>query len=288
MTPVPSTSPTSDVLVYLDGEFVPWREARIPVEDRSSQFGDAIYEVIRWYKGEPFRMARHMARLARSAEGIMLPLPPLERIEEVLRELVRRQGLDDSAVYLQISRGPLAPRSHALPREPKPYVIAIARPAPRPRGPRPTLRAITVSDDRWARCYLKTTMLLPNTLARERARRRGVDDAIFVRDNFVMEGTSSNAFVVANGRLLTAPLTNYILPGITRECVLELAAKEGLPHSEEPIPASLLDTCDEVFLSGTLNEVTAVVEVDGRPVGTGQPGPIFKQVAAAFDRMLGL
>ncbi len=218
----------------------------------------------------------------------MLPLPPLDKVEEVLRELVRRQGLDNSAVYLQVSRGPLAPRSHLLPAEPKPYVIAIARPAPLPARPRPTYRAITVSDDRWARCYLKTTMLLPNTLARERARRRGVDDAIFVRDNFVMEGTSSNVFVVANGRLLTSPLTNYILPGITRECVLELAKRERIPHSEEPIPASLLDTCDEVFLSGTLNEVTAIVEVDGKRVGTGHPGPIFNQIAAAFDRMLGL
>jgi D-alanine transaminase len=285
---MPSTSPTSDVLVYLDGEYVPWREARIPVEDRSSQFGDAIYEVIRWYRGEPFRMDRHMARLARSAEGIMLPLPKLEEVEGVLRELVRRQGLDNAAVYLQVSRGPLAPRSHALPREPKPFVVAIARAAPLPARPRPTYKAITVSDDRWARCYLKTTMLLPNTLARERARRRGVDDAIFVRDNFVMEGTSANIFVVANGRLLTSPLTNYILPGITREVVLELAAKEGIPHSEEPIPASLLDTCDEVFLSGTLNEVTAIVEVDSQPIGTGQPGPIFQRIANAFDRLLGI
>jgi D-alanine transaminase len=280
------TSSTSDVLVYLDGEFVPWVDARISVEDRATQFGDAIYEVIRWYRGEPFRLDRHMARLARSAEGIMLPLPLLEKIEEVLRELVRRQGLDNSAVYLQVSRGPIAPRSHALPAAPRPFVIAIARPAPLPIRPRPTYRAITVSDDRWARCYLKTTMLLPNTLARERARRRGADDAIFLRDNFVMEGTAANVFVVANGCLLTSPLTNYILPGITREVVLELAAQEGIPHSEVPIPASLLDTCDEVFLSGTLNEVTAIVQVDGRPVGTGAVGPIFNRIAAAFDRLL--
>jgi D-alanine transaminase len=280
-----SNSSTTNVLVYLDGEFVAWNEAKISVEDRATQFGDAIYEVIRWYNGEPFRLDRHMARLTRSAEGIMLPLPPIEQIEEALRELVRRQSLDNSAVYLQISRGPLAPRSHALPVAPRPYVVAIARPAPLPTRPRPTFRAITVSDDRWARCYLKTTMLLPNTLARERARQHGVDDAIFVRDNFVMEGTASNAFVVAKGRLLTSPLTNYILPGITREVVLEIAAKEGIPYSEEPIPASLLDTCDEAFLSGTLNEVTAIVEVDGRRIGTGKPGPVFRQIADAFDRL---
>jgi D-alanine transaminase len=282
-----ANSSTSDVLVYLDGEFVPWADAKISVEDRAAQFGDAVYEVIRWYRGEPFRMASHMTRLARSAAGIMLPLPPIEEIEGTLRELVRRQGLNDSAVYLQVSRGPILPRSHALPREPRPIVVAIARPAPPAVRPRPTYRAITVSDDRWARCYLKTTMLLPNTLARERARQRGCDDAIFLRDNFVMEGTAANVFVVANGRLLTSPLTNYILPGITREVVLELAAQEGIPHSEEPIPAALLDTCDEAFLSGTLNEVTAIVEVDGHPIGSGKPGPILGRIAAAFDRLLG-
>lgn len=276
----------SEVLVYLNGELVPWVQATVPVEERAMQFGDSVYEVVRYYRGEPFRMERHLARLVRSAEGIMLPLPPLAEIRRAMDELVSRQGLLDASVYVQVSRGS-GPRSHLLPEEPRPNVIAIARPAPVVR-PRLALTAITTSDDRWARCYLKTTMLLPNTLARERARRRGADDAIFVRNGFVMEATASNVFVAVGGKLLTPPLTNYILAGITREVVLELAEQEGIPHAAVPIPTDLLDQADEVFLSGTLSEVSAIVAVDGRKVGDGEPGPLFHRIADAYDRLIGL
>lgn len=276
----------SEVLVYLDGDFVPWSRATVPVEDRAMQFGDSVYEVIRYYNGEPFRLERHLDRLVRSAEGILLPLPPLDEIRGAITELIDRQGLRDASVYLQVTRGS-GPRSHLLPAEPKPYTIAIARPAPivRPRAP---IAAITASDDRWARCYLKTTMLLPNTLARERARRCGADDAIFIRDGFVTEATASNVFIVVDGGLVTPPLSNYILPGITREVVLELARQEGIPCAEVPVPAESLDRADEIMLSGTLSEVTAVVGLDGRPVGSGQPGPVFQKLGAAFDRLIGL
>ena len=270
-------------LVYLNGEFLPYDEARIPVEDRGMQFADGVYEVVRYYEGRPFRMAQHLARLSRSAAGIELPLPPLGPIEEAMNALVERQGLREAAVYLQITRGPAA-RLHGLIPNPTPTVIAIARPASSTR-PRPGLRVVTASDDRWARCYLKTTALLPNALARERAKRLGADDAIFLRDGFVMEATSSNIFVVQNGRLLTGPLTNYILAGITREVVLELAAQLGIPASEEPIPSNLLYEAEEVFLSGTNSELGPIVNVDGRDIGTGQPGPIYYRILEAFDSM---
>jgi len=275
-----------EILVYVNGAYVPWSEATIPVEDRAMQFGDSVYEVIRYYHGAPFRLQQHFDRMARSAEGIFLPPPPLDEIKKAMDGLVERQGLRDASVYVQVTRG-VGPRSHSLPADLKPTVIAIARPAPivRPRLP---MTVITVSDDRWARCYLKTTMLLPNTLAKERARRRGADDAIFVRDGFVTEATASNVFLVAGGRLLTSPLTNYILAGITRGVVLELAEQEGIPHAEVPVPADLLWQADEVMLSGTLSEVTPITAVDGRQVGTGQPGPVFQKLAAAFDRLIGV
>ena len=270
-------------LVYLNGEFLPYDEARIPVEDRGMQFADGVYEVVRYYEGRPFQMARHLARLSRSAGGIELPLPPLGPIENAMNALVERQGLREAAVYLQITRGPAA-RLHGLIPNPTPTVIAIARPASSTR-PRPALRVVTVSDDRWARCYLKTTALLPNALARERAKRLGADDAIFLRDGFVMEATSSNIFVVLKGRLLTAPLTNYILAGITRGVVLELAAQLGIEASEEPIPAHLLYEAEEVFLTGTNSELGPIVSVDGRDVGHGQPGPIYIRILEAFDSL---
>ena len=268
-------------LVYLNGEYVSYDDARVPVEDRGLQFADGVYEVVRYYEGRPFRMEQHLRRLVRSAEGIELPLPPLNGIQEAMNELVRRQGFKDAAVYLQITRGTAA-RMHGLIANPTPTVIAIARPAQTVR-PRPTLRVVTASDDRWARCYLKTTALLPNALARERARRLGAEDAIFLRDGFVMEATASNVFLVKDGKLLTSPLTNYILAGITREAILELAKQEGIPTSEEPIPAHLLYQADEVFLTGTNSELGPIVSVDGRQVGNGEVGPIFKRILAAFD-----
>jgi D-alanine transaminase len=268
-------------LVYLNGEFVSYDTARVPVEDRGLQFADGVYEVVRYYDGRPFRMQQHLARLVRSAAGIELPLPPIEEIRQAMDALIEKQGLQDGTVYLQITRGP-APRAHGLVPDPKPTVIAIAREA-RSVRPRPTLRVVTMSDDRWARCYLKTTALLPNALARERARRLGADDAIFVRDGFVMEATASNVFVVTNGRLLTPPLTNYILPGITREAVVELATGEGISVFEEPVSAHLLYQADEVFLTGTNSELGPIVAVDGRTIGDGRPGPVFNRLLAAFD-----
>ncbi len=268
-------------LVYLNGEFVTYDAARVPVEDRGLQFADGVYEVVRYYDGQPFRMEQHLARLVRSAAGIELPLPPVETLREAMDALIARQGLTDATVYLQVTRG-AAPRQHGLIPTPTPTVIAIARPATSVR-PRPTLRVVTTSDDRWARCYLKTTALLPNALARERARRLGADDAIFVRDGFLMEATAANVFVVRDGRLLTPPLTNYILAGITREAILELAAAAGIPATEEPIPAHLIYDADEVFLTGTNSELGPVVAVDGRPIGAGATGPVFEHLLAAFD-----
>lgn len=274
----------TEPLVYVNGQFVPYHQAMVPVEDRALQFGDGIYEVVRYYHGRAFRLAQHLERLARSAAGIDLPLPPLDELRQVMDTLVARQGLTEATVYLQITRG-VAPRLHGLPATERPTVIALARPAPRVR-PRPALRVVTVSDDRWARCYLKTTMLLPNALARERAQRRGADDAVFVRDGFVMEATAANVFIVHQGRLWTPPLTNYILPGITRAVVLEIAQDLGLAVREDPLPAERLYEAEEIFLTGTNTELSPVVAVDGQPVGTGQPGPLFARLLAAFDQCI--
>jgi D-alanine transaminase len=271
----------AEPLVYLNGQVVAYEEATIPVEDRGLQFADGVYEVVRYYDGHPFRMTQHLARLVRSAAGLELDLPSLEALQAAMNSLVERQGFRDATVYLQITRG-AAPRQHGLIEGLSPTVIAIARPAKTVR-PRPALKAVTTSDDRWARCYLKTTSLLPNAMARERAKRMGADDAIFVRDGFVMEASASNVFAVFGDRLVTPPLTNYILAGITRDAVLEVAAASGIKTSEEPISAHLIYSADEVFITGTNSELGPVVEVDGRRIGTGEIGPVFERILAAFD-----
>ena len=268
-------------LVYLNGQFVAYGDARVPIEDRGLQFADGVYEVVRYYEGHAFRMDQHLARLVRSAAGLEIDLPPLDEIQAAMDQLIERQGLNDATVYLQITRG-VAPRQHGLIDGLTPTVIAIARPA-RTVRPRPSLRAVTVSDDRWARCYLKTTSLLPNALARERAKRLGADDAIFVRDGFVMEASASNVFAVFDDRLVTPPLTNYILAGITREAVLDVGRESGIKTSEEPISAYLLYSADELFISGTNSELGPIVEVDQRPIGHGKVGPMFLRIQTAFD-----
>jgi D-alanine transaminase len=271
----------ADPLVYLNGQVVAYDEARVPIEDRGLQFADGVYEVVRYYDGRPFRMKEHLERLVRSAAGLELELPSLEGIRAAMDSLVERQGFQDATVYLQITRG-AAPRQHGLIEGLTPTVIAIARPAKTVR-PRPVLKAITTSDDRWARCYLKTTQLLPNAMARERAKRLGADDAIFVRDGFIMEASASNIFVVFGDRLVTPTLTNYILAGITRGAVIDIAASLRIKVVEEPMSAHLIYFADEVFISGTNSELGPVVEVDGRRIGSGAVGPIFQRIQAGFD-----
>ena len=268
-------------LVYLNGQVVPYEDALIGVEDRATQFGDGIYEVVRYYGGRAFEMDRHMARLQRSAAGIELAIPPVAELVAAMDELVRRQDFVEAAVYLQITRG-VAARLQGLPEGLAPTVIAIARPATSPR-PAPEIAAITQSDDRWARCHLKTTMLLPAMLARGRAARVGAEDAIFVRDGFVTEATSANVFAVRRGEVITPPLSNYLLPGVTRIAVLELLEADGIPVREDLLTQQDLYGAEEVFLTSTNGELRPVVRIDGRPVGEGRTGPLFTRALALFD-----
>lgn len=276
----------TEPLVYLNGQFVPYDEARVSVEDRAIQFADGVYEVVRYYGGRVFALERHLARLARSAAGIELIAPPAAEIAAAMDELVQRQGLTEATVYLQITRGATA-RLQGIPEGLTPTVIAIARPAASER-PTPPLTAITRSDDRWARCHLKTTMLLPAMLARAAAQRAGAQDAIFVRDGFVTEASAANIFAVRRGELVTPPLSNYLLPGITREVVLDLCRAHDLPAREGLVSQEDLYRADEVFVTSTNYELRPVVTIDGRPVGNGSAGPLFTRLLALFDAATGV
>ncbi|QBS37315.1 D-amino-acid transaminase [Thermaerobacter sp. FW80] len=270
-------------VVFLNGGFVPYDQAVVPVEDRGFLFADAIYEVIRCYGGRFFRLDDHLERLEQSAAALEIPLPyDRARWTQVLEELIRRNGVRDGSVYVQVSRG-VAPRAHAWPDGLQPTVVAIARPGGTPpaEAVRRGVKAITVPDNRWGLCWVKTTGLLPNVLAKQRAARAGAYEALFVRDGLLTEGTSSNVFVVREGVLYTHPLAN-ILPGVTRMVVLEVAREAGMPVREQAIPVQWLEGASEVILSGTNSEVLAVVEVDGRPVGDGRPGPVFARLREGY------
>jgi D-alanine transaminase len=269
--------------LYLNGEYLPLEQGRISVEDRGFQFGDGVYEVIRVYRGKPFRLGKHLARLEQSVKGIEMPLPePLVKIEEVCRTVI--QGLEEAQIYLQVTRGS-APRLHAFPPDIRPTFVAYARPVTRPPEDRVyTLKSVV--DDRWGRCNLKTVCLLPNVLGRQKAADAGCDEGLFVRpDNTVTEGTASNAFFVRDGALFTHPADNRILNGVTREAVLEIARQKGVRVRHQAVTLAEAAASEEVFITGTVTEIGPVVALDGKPIGSGKPGPVTRKLRAAYREL---
>lgn len=270
--------------VYLNGRFLPYEQAAIPVEDRAFLFADGIYEVIRVYQGRPFRMAEHLQRLRRSAREIRLPEPDCAELQQVCEKLLSLNNLSEATIYIEISRGAYAPRSHGFPKGPvHPNTLVIARAfQPHPQLNLAGVKAVTVPDQRWARCDIKSVSLLPNILAKQKAVEAGAYEAIFVRDGIAIEGSSSNVMAVMDGVIRTYPLCNYILGGVTRDAVLELAREMGYPVQEEGIPVDALDRCSEVWVTSTTSEVMPIVEIDGRPVGDGRPGPVASALYKAY------
>ena len=274
-------------LAYLNGVFSPIEEAKVSIEDRGFQFGDGIYEVIVAYDGRPFLMESHMARFRRSAAAIGLNYDfDADPLEPVLEAGLRRSGFADAMVYLQLTRG-VAPRIHAIPESIKPTVVMTFKALPtvseelRRQGP----TVMTTLELRWANCYIKAIILLPNVLAKTEARRRGYYEAIFVSDQGdVRECTTSNVFIVRDSRLMTPPRTESVLHGVTRGFLLDCATGIGVPVDEEHFNVDTLKGADEVFLSSTAVEVLGVTMIDDRPIGTGEVGPITKRLADEFRR----
>lgn len=273
-------------IVYLNGRFVPYEEALIPVEDRGFVFADGVYEVVKFYGGHPFRLDAHLERLEQSAAAIRLGLPlTRDELGRAALELAGKNGLAgrDAVLYVQVTRGP-ARRAHPFPADPHPTVFMYARPE---SGPNPALResgvrAITVEDRRWSLCHVKSIGLLLNVLAKQQAVEAGCYEGIFVRDGIVTEGTASNLFAVFGGAIHTHPQGPHILSGVTRQAVLEAAANHGIPVVEEPFTAARLFEADEAFVTGTLTEVMPIVEIDGRRVGEGRPGPVTRRIQQGF------
>jgi len=274
--------------VYLNGKFVPYEQALIPIEDRGNLFADGVYEVVRIYGGRPLAMQAHIDRLVRSAAEIRLPEVDFDALKAAALELVDRNKVKDGTVYIHISRG-AAPRNHLFPQGVRPTVFATARGLERPHA---SLRdegvaCVTTPDIRWLRCDIKSIALLPNVLAKQAAKDAGVFDAIFVRDDDVVtEATSANVFAVVGGEIVTHPENQRILPGITRRLVVALAAEAGIPVTCREILRDELVSVDELFLSGTTTEVMPVVKVDGRAVGEGKPGPITRRIIEKYDEMV--
>ncbi len=276
-------------VVYLNGKLVEDKEAVVTCEDRGFNFGDGLYEVIRVYNGTPFCVDKHMARLYSGAAELEIPVPVrADELIENIHRLLEKNQLTEASIYLQVTRGPV-PRSHPFPACCQPTVFMKAKEISwRLRDKEKQTRtrtAITHSDIRGGLCHLKTVNILANCLAKTRARKRGADSALLVRQGFVTEAATASAFCVIDGVLYTHPLAN-ILPGITRSNILQLAEVNGWPLREEALPEHTFCSADEVFLGATVLEVAPVVDIDGQPVGDGKPGPVFRRVDEALQGLI--
>jgi D-alanine transaminase len=278
---------TEQGVACINGEFMPVAQVRISPLDRGFVFGDGVYEVIPVYSRKPFRLDGHLERLERSLAGIRLPNPySRAQWSELIVELARRGPSEDQSLYLQVTRG-VAKRDHAFPKDTKPTVFMMTNPlvTPEPKLINGGVAAVSAVDNRWLRCDLKTIALLPNVLLRQLAVDAGAAEVVLFRDGMLTEGSASNIFVVKGGKLLTPPKSNLILAGITYDVIVDLAKQGGVPYEVRPVTEAEVRSADELWLTSSTREVLAISQLDGKPVGNGTPGPVFKRVYALFQEM---
>ena len=273
-------------MVYLNGEFLPIEKATISVLDRGFIFGDGVYEVIPVYTRRPFRLAEHLARLQTSLDAIRLPNPhPAQKWTELVGEIIAGNPWEDQNVYLQITRG-AAKRDHVFPKGVKPTVFMMASELVPPSAElvKSGAKAIVLPDHRWLRCDIKSVSLLGNCMLRTVAADQGCAEAILVRDGMLTEASASNVFIVKNGTVLTPPKSHWILPGITYDVVLEILRENSIAHEVRPVTEAELRSAEEVWVTSSSREVLPVTTLDGKPVGSGKPGPVGERVHALYQQ----
>ena len=274
-------------LVYLNGQLTPIAEAKIPVLDRGFIFGDGIYEVIPVYGRKMFRAEQHLARLFRSLKAIGIANPhSRDEWFALIRQVMDAHEADDQMVYLQVTRG-VAKRAHAFPADTTPTVFIMTNPIVLPSDAvRATgVACVSMEDKRWLRCEIKSISLLGNVLAAQYASENEALEAIQFRDGFLTEASASNVWIVKNGKLMAPPKDNLILEGIRYSLIEELCAAGAIPFEARRITRAEVYGADEVLLSSATKEVLPVVSIDGQAIGNGKPGPIYKQLYAAYQQV---
>lgn len=275
-------------LVYFNGERVPISEVRIGIDDRGYNFADGVYEVVAIYDHRPFKMEEHFIRLKQSAQALEIHFSDHTKLMAEAEMFIRESRLAKiSKLYVQITRGS-EPRRHAYSDQLTPNIYMTIREMKLypeeffQKG----AKAITIADERWSRCYIKSIALLPNILGKTRAKRAGVFEAIQIRDGYVTEGTSSNLFLVNGDQVLTPPATNYILNGITRQLVIAEADDLGYSILEKSISLAELYSADEVFLTGTTTEIMPIIQIDQKKIGQGIVGSCAQKLLQRYRRLV--
>jgi D-alanine transaminase len=274
-------------IVYLNGEFMPLEAARIPVLDRGFIFGDGVYEVVPVYSRRPFRMAEHLRRLQHSLDGIRLANPLTDaQWTQLMTDIIARNESagEDQSVYLQVTRG-VAKRDHAFPKDVKQTVFMMSSPLTTPSQEQIDngASAITAADFRWLKCDVKSVSLLGNCLLRQMAVDAGATETILFRDGKLTEASASNVFVVKNGVLLAPPKNHLVLPGITYDVVLEIARAREFDVEVRDISEAETRSADEIWVTSSTKEVLAITTLDGKPVGNGEPGMLFRRMHTLYQ-----
>ncbi len=275
-------------IVHLNGQLLPEDQAKIPVTDRGFLFGDGVYEVIPAYAGNFFHLDEHLARLQNSLDGVRISNPHSRaQWRQLLKQLLDANHANeaDYSIYLQITRGSAARREHAFPPETHPTVFASATPIIKPSDETYAqgISAITLEDTRWKQCHIKAISLLPNILLRQQAVEAGAAEAILLKEGYLTEGAASNVFIVLKDEILTPPKSAELLPGITRDVVLELTQQHGLNSREAQISEQQLREASEIWVTSSTREILAVTQLDGQPVGQGKPGPLWSRIYTDYQ-----
>jgi len=265
--------------VFLNGKFMPIEEAKVPVLDRGFIFGDGIYELVPVYSRAPFRLEGHLARMERSLSEVQIA-NPYSRAEwtRIIEQVIEKQSFDDQGVYWQVTRG-VAKRDHAFPKNVQPTVFMMSNPLVNPSKDvvENGGKAVTAPDFRWHRCDLKTISLIGNCMLRQLSADEGAVETILFRDGKLTEASASNAYIVKNGVIATPPKDNLILPGITLDVVFDIVKRGNLPMQVREISEAEVFAADEVWVSSSSKEIVAIVDLDGKTIGTGKPGPAFRK-----------
>lgn len=271
--------------VYLNGKLLPIEQAFVPVLDRGFIFGDGIYEVIPVYSGRPFRLSEHLMRLQHSLDSVRIDNPHSNaEWSGLIHELIARNEPEDQYVYLHITRG-VAKRDHAFPQDAEPTVFMMSNPLVTASQElfESGVAAVSAVDNRWDRCDIKAISLLPNVLLRQLAIDAGATETVMFREGILTEGSASNIFAVENGVILAPPKDNHMLPGITYDLVLELAAANGITMQTGKFDQTRIRQADELWLTSSTKEVLAITTLDGQVVGDGKPGPVFWRMHALYQ-----
>ena len=278
--------------IFLNGEYMPIEEAMVPVLDRGFIFGDGVYEVIPVYSKRAFRLEEHLHRLQHSLDGIRLDNPhSIDEWTAITNKLIEANQGEDQYLYLHITRG-AAKRDHAFPSPPvSPTIFMMSSPLLSPPAAllQSGVGAVTATDNRWLRCDIKSIALLPNVLLRQTAVDAGCAETILIRRNtgdnadFMTEGAASNIFVAKDGTLIAPPKDNLMLPGITYDVILEIAAANDIPSQVRKVGVAEVFSADELLMTSSTKEVMPITKLDGKPVGTGKPGAMFAKLHALYQ-----